>query len=240
MSAPVIEPAEKGESQLATRFAVQVKDRDVLEWTTVFGIESFTASVPKSMTDNSDADSDGWGSDFITQRKQTLALKLKSKLYDGEMDPGQKILLDASEADEIVPIDIRWFERNGGPVAKQSLVYVDYNDDGGNVTSEATATVNLSGQGKPEAIANPMGVGAVATISTALPASQGVGEWVELIGTGFNSITSITVGGVAVVDIAPISSTVVHIKLPAGSAGSAPIIVTKAAGPSVAKAYTRI
>jgi hypothetical protein len=88
-------------------------------------------------------------------------------------------------------------------------------------------------------------VGVVPTIATALPGSMGAGSWIELIGTGFTGVTlpaSVTVGGVVASAIATTATpdTNLMVKLPAGSAGSAPVIVTNAAGASAPKAYTRI
>jgi len=80
----------------------------------------------------------------------------------------------------------------------------------------------------------------VPTLTTALPGSMGEGSWVEVIGTGLGSTVSVTTGGVATPVFNIISGTKLHIKLPAGSAGSAPIIVTNAGGASSAKAYTRV
>lgn len=81
----------------------------------------------------------------------------------------------------------------------------------------------------------------VPTITTALPTAQAVGEIVHLIGTGFSAATGVTVGGVAVAagNFDAYSDTEMYITLPAGSAGSAPIIVTGPGGASSAKAYTR-
>ena len=79
----------------------------------------------------------------------------------------------------------------------------------------------------------------VPTLTTALPGSMAEGSWVEIIGTGLDSTVSVTTGGVATPVFNVISKTKLHIKLPAGSAGSAPIIVTNAGGASSAKAYTR-
>lgn len=82
---------------------------------------------------------------------------------------------------------------------------------------------------------------AVATIATALPASMGAGGIVRLTGTGFSTTTAVTVGGVPVLpgDIDVFSPVEMYITLPAGAAGSAPIIVTNAGGASTPKAYTR-
>lgn len=79
---------------------------------------------------------------------------------------------------------------------------------------------------------------AVPTIATALPGSMGTGSIIELIGTGFSTVTAVTVGAVAAT-FDYISPTILHVDIPAGSAGSAPIIVTNAGGASSPKAYTR-
>lgn len=89
-----------------------------------------------------------------------------------------------------------------------------------------------------EKIPSPV-VNSIATITTALPSAQAVGEVVTLVGTGFASATAITVGGVAAPLFDIVSDTKIYVTLPAGTAGSAPIIVTNPAGASVAKAYTR-
>lgn len=81
--------------------------------------------------------------------------------------------------------------------------------------------------------------GLVPTIDTALPASKGAGDIVKLVGTGLLGVTSITVGGVNAPTFDAANDTELFVTLPAGSAGSAPIIVTSPAGPSLAKAYTR-
>lgn len=75
-------------------------------------------------------------------------------------------------------------------------------------------------------------------ITSALPSGQAQGQVVNLVGTGFVGITGVTVGGVAA------SFTVndtkhMDVTLPAGSAGSAPIIVTGINGASNSQAYTR-
>lgn len=81
--------------------------------------------------------------------------------------------------------------------------------------------------------------GLVPTISTALPTAQAAGEIIRLVGTGFQAATAVTIGGVAATSFDAPNDTEMYVTLPAGSAGSAPVIVTGPAGPSTAKAYTR-
>lgn len=84
-------------------------------------------------------------------------------------------------------------------------------------------------------------VSLVPVINTVTPNAQTAGNPLTIRGKRFTGATAVTVGGVSVgagkftvVD----DETIVAV-VPAGSAGSAPVIVTNASGPSAAKPYTR-
>jgi hypothetical protein len=79
----------------------------------------------------------------------------------------------------------------------------------------------------------------VPIISTVLPSGAAAGELVTITGSGFTGATSVTVGGTEVADFTVINDGYIVASLPAGAAGSAPVIVTNAQGASTAKAYTR-
>jgi len=74
--------------------------------------------------------------------------------------------------------------------------------------------------------------------TTALPSGQGTGQVVNLVGTGYVGITGVTVGGTAA-SFTVTDTKHMSITLPAGSAGSAPIVVTGINGASGSTAYTR-
>lgn len=101
-------------------------------------------------------------------------------------------------------------------------------------------TITLTGKGPRTQIANPFtGWGAAApTILTALPSGAGTGDQVAITGTGFAGTTAVTVGGSAA-DFIVVGDATLVVVVPSGSAGSAPIIVTNATGPSASFAYTR-
>lgn len=244
MPAPDITPDVTGQSQLATRYAIQIKRQSTPTWDdevtapVLFGVQSFKFAVSRTKVDTSDADSNGWGADFTTQRKFALNLSLKSKLYNGQLDPGQQLLSDISNGVNVENIDVRWFLKSGGDDARQGVVDVDYTDNGGDVKTDAMAMVVLSGQGEPVEIENPLASAVVPTITTALPTLATVGEYVELVGTGFTGAITATMDGAAVTDIIKVSPTRLLIKVPATVAGAAAILVSNTAGPSVAKAYT--
>lgn len=81
----------------------------------------------------------------------------------------------------------------------------------------------------------------VPTITSVTPSAVSVGNEFTVFGTRFTGTTAVTVGGVSVGagKFNVISDGILGCVMPAGSAGSAPVIVTNATGASSAFAYTR-
>jgi hypothetical protein len=80
------------------------------------------------------------------------------------------------------------------------------------------------------------------TISTALPSAVAVGGAVAIVGTNFLGVTGVAgvkFGGVNATSYTVDSDTHITAIMPAGSAGSAPVIVTAGGVASDPKAYTR-
>lgn len=80
---------------------------------------------------------------------------------------------------------------------------------------------------------------AVPLIETATPTAAAATTTVALTGDRFTGTTGVTVGGVAGTNIVIHTDELLSFRMPAGGAGSAPIVVTNAAGASDPKAYTR-
>lgn len=89
-------------------------------------------------------------------------------------------------------------------------------------------------RGRPGSVATP------ATITSALPASQGAGQVVTIVGTGFVGATAVKFGAANAAMFVVESSTTIKAVLPQGSAGSAAVKVVKGAVESAAFAYTRV
>jgi hypothetical protein len=90
-------------------------------------------------------------------------------------------------------------------------------------------------------IVSPIAGDGLPTMESALPTAQIESKNIVVKGYGLGALVSATIGGVAVSSITQISGqdNVVVLEVPAGVAGSAPIIVVNAAGASAALAYTR-
>lgn len=110
--------------------------------------------------------------------------------------------------------------------------------NGTEITFAARRSPSLNNEHIGEWLILP-GSAAAPVVSSALPASATVGTTVTITGTGFGGTTGITFGAVAVTDFTVASATKIYAVMPAGSAGSAPVTVTTAAGASNALAYTR-
>lgn len=102
-------------------------------------------------------------------------------------------------------------------------------------------TITLTGKGPRVEIANPFaGWGAAApTILSVSPSGQGEDEQVLITGTGFNGTTDVDFGASPAVSFLVVSDASLTAVLPAGSAGSANVVVTNATGASDPFAYTR-
>ena len=98
--------------------------------------------------------------------------------------------------------------------------------------------LNSETTGKRFRFYHPGLITAAPVVTTALPSGQGTGQTVNLVGTGFVGVTGVTVGGVAA-SFSLTDTKHMSVVLPAGSAGSAPIVVTSTNGVSSSTAYTR-
>lgn len=80
---------------------------------------------------------------------------------------------------------------------------------------------------------------ALPVITSALPASAAAGAQITITGSHFTGTTAATIGGVSIPTRTIVNDATLVLLVPAGSAGSAPIIVTNATGASDAFPYTR-
>ncbi|ANP74539.1 hypothetical protein [Cryobacterium arcticum] len=99
----------------------------------------------------------------------------------------------------------------------------------------------LTSDGVVRQITSPINGSGIPVIASALPLNAVASANVYCRGYNVSAITAATIGGIAATSISQIPGepNIVVLEVPAGSAGSAPIIVTNAVGASTAYAYTR-
>jgi hypothetical protein len=137
---------------------------------------------------------------------------------------------------------IRYYDRNGGPEAYKGWAIVTWVPKGSGVTDLGTVTITLQGDGPLTPISNPGTAPAAPVISAVTPSGAAAGAQITISGSGFNgtiATTGVKVGGVNATGWTVLGDSTIVAIMPAGSAGSAPVVVTNAQGASNSFAYTR-
>ncbi|TYK47154.1 phage tail tube protein [Actinomadura decatromicini] len=154
--------APTGNEQLvptkASKYILQVRRVGVADWTNVRAMADFKPPVEPNMETDSDYDGEGWASETKTELKWSVEAKLIRKIgvTSGIYDPGQEILRAAStKFGQDGLVEVRWYDRNGGPEAYQGFVNVSWEPDGGDTKALDMVTAKLSGSGKRNDIVNP-------------------------------------------------------------------------------------
>jgi len=152
--------AEQLISTLARKFKVDVNTGTVGSpvWRQVRGIADLKPTIESNMEDDSDYGSNGWASEVKTQLKWALEIKLGRKIgvtTEAE-DLGQKTLREAStEFGSAGTVQVRWYDRDGGPEAYSGFASVGWAPEGGDAKALDIATATLSGNGARTDITNP-------------------------------------------------------------------------------------
>lgn len=128
-------------------------------WIPVRAIAEFTPNLDGKMEDDSDYDSDGYGSQTKTMLEWSLDLKLMRKvgIATSIADPGQEKLRLASEAFGTPGVvHVRWYDRTvGQPEAYEGYAEVMWQPEGGGTGALAAVKVKLAGKGARKTITNP-------------------------------------------------------------------------------------
>lgn len=129
-------------------------------WTKVRGLTKIAPGVESNSEDDSDFDSDGWGSDVVTQRKWKIECEGRRKRAANSetfvADPGQEAVRIAGELIGFGgTVHVRWYRRDGAPDAYEGYASVDYSGGGGAVNGLEPLSFTLMGQGARTSISNP-------------------------------------------------------------------------------------
>ncbi|MEV4806762.1 phage tail tube protein [Nonomuraea sp. NPDC049421] len=151
-------------SLLAKDWVLEVNTSGTAEtpvWTPVKGLTSMEFSLDAETEDDSDFDSNGWGSEVVTQRTWSLEIEGRRKRQTDSAsfvaDPGQEFLRQAGLVVGLTAnVDVRWYRKDGAPDAFRGTAAVQYGGGGGEVTDLEPFEVELTGQGEPEQIENPV------------------------------------------------------------------------------------
>lgn len=231
---------------LARKFRVDVTSDLTLSggWLELAAMQDFNYDVPPNLEDASAYDTAGFASFEKTFEEWTADVTAMRRLTGGVYDVGQELVRARSvgQFGDNCRVGMRWYDRNGGPEAYKGVAIVGYKRGQTGVKNLDSASIKFTGTDVPlQPITNPGTAATAPLIVSALPSAASVGNQVVITGASFIGTTGVTVGGVSVGagKFSIVSDGVLVITMPAGSAGSAPIIVTNGVGPSSSFPYTR-
>lgn len=185
------------------------------------------------------------GSDNATKYSESLAVTVNVEIVrDAATGNWQPALIDLYNASTQKGLankrNIQVYDLLGGPYAVQTQAAVGFAFSGNGWDDSKWATITLTGNGLPTWLpTNPVIVGIVAALSSALPTAATSTSTLTLQGSGFTGATAVTIGGTAGTNLKILSDSLMSFTVPSGSAGSAPIVVTNTNGASLPLPYTR-
>lgn len=238
MSSPVMTPTNQGVAVTAARWRLEIDTaydsnaatQSAATWIPVYGTTSMSAGdisyTEQNITDYDSVDASGvvWDSTVVTGASWTLTGSVYDKLYAGQQDPGQKAIQDASDLNKVC--HFRWFDRFGGK-AYSGYSRPKWMPQAGGPTDIATSNFELKGMGPRITITNPVVLAPDA--ASVSPTTAAAGATTTITGVRFTGVTGasgVKFGGVNATSYTVVSDTSITAVVPAGAAGSAPILVT--------------
>lgn len=225
---------------LARRYKQDVST-DGTTWVKLGGRSDFAPTETPTVVGADDYDSGGFNGFEKTMTGWQAVSKFQMPTTAGiPSDPGQ-MLLEATrfQFGDACRAYTRWYDRNGGTDAWSGRALIDWNQSKTGVPDIAEVTVTFKGDGPLARIANPYASTVAPIVTAATPSGAAAGSQVSIYGGGFLGATSVKFGAVSVVNPLIVSDSLIVAIMPAGSAGSAAVTVTTAAGTSNALPYTR-
>lgn len=232
---------------LERKFRVDVTADQTLTtgWLQVNGTSGADDDIAPNLEDSTAFDTQGFSTKEVTLYDWTLAQTFFRRIVVSTYDPGQELVrARRGQFGVAARIGVRWYDINGGPEAYSGIAIPTWKRASGSSKSLEIINVTYTGTDIPLNIniSNPAAGTVVPTILAVTPSGAGAAAAVLIQGVGFTGTTGAT--GVKFNAINATSYTVQNDNLitavmPAGSAGSAPVIVTNAIGASAAFPYTR-
>jgi len=228
---------------LARRFKQDVSV-DGSTWVPLGGRTDFAPTETPTTPSTANYDNSGFDSFEKTLTGWQVVSKFEMPTSAGvPSDPGQA-LLEATrfQFGDAARAYTRWYDKNGGTDAWSGRALIDWNQSKTTTTDVAEITCTFKGDGVLTRIANPYASPAVPVITSATPSGVAAAGQVTIYGAGFLgtvATTGVKFGGTNATSWVVLSDNVIVAVMPAGSAGSAAIVVTNAAGASSSFAYTR-
>lgn len=232
---------------LARKFRLDVTTDLTLAggFTQVNGLESFDPEINPTVVDTTAYDTSGFTTSEVTLYDWMVTATFFRRIVSTVYDPGQEILRACQGLfGTSARVGARWYDKNGGTEAYSGVALVTWKrtattaKDAEQIIATLTGTdiaLNIN-------ISNPIAGALVPVVTGVTPGSAAATNAIAIIGqyfTGTTGATHVTIGGVNATSYTVQSDNLITAVMPAGSAGSAPVIVTNVAGAGASFPYTR-
>lgn len=231
-------------SQLARRFKVDVST-DGVTWLPFLGIQDLAPKESPTIQSTTDFDTNGFETVEKTVTAWSLVAKIRHIITTGTPSPGQELARVAGQFQfgDAARLYVRWYDRNAGPEGWTGRAVIDWTPSKTAAADIEEITVTFRGDGTLTALTtNPSASAAVPVITSVTPSGVAAGGIIRIVGANFTTpvaTTGVKVGGVNATSWDFISDSLIEAVVPAGTAGSAPVVVTTTAGSNAGFAYTR-
>jgi hypothetical protein len=234
---------------LARRLAVDVTTDLTLAggWIPLKRIQDFDPNLTSNIEDSGTYDTNGKPSGEVTMVDGQPTVTWLQQVISAVRDPGQMIVLNTTaQFGDSARCGMRWYDKNGlaGPDNGSALVIPVLKRSATNYKNldAMTATCSITDGTLNVGISNPVAVASVPVLTGVSPSGAAVTTSIAIFGaffTGTTGAASVKVGGTNVTSYNVVNDNLITAVVPAGSAGSAPVIVTNPTGASAAFPYTR-
>lgn len=224
---------------LARRFKVDVSLTDG-NYIPFKGINDLSPKISPNNQAADDYDTDGWQGFEKTQQGAVLTIKALRKQTAGVFDAGQELVRGQQLGfGDAARVWARWYDRNGAPEAFKARFLVEWLPSKTGVADLDEVQVTLTADGVVSPISNPASAAAVPVIVSITPAGRTTDQIIVISGAYFTGATAVSIGGTAAEDFEVLGDGTLVATVPAGAAGSAPVVITTPQGASAGAAYTR-
>ncbi|UFS59472.1 phage tail tube protein [Subtercola endophyticus] len=228
---------------LARRYAVDVSS-DNTTWLRLAAVTDRNKQVSPNKIDSTTFDSNGWTNTEVTLQSWSLVTKVLRQPTAGVFDPAQELCrLTQGTFGDNIRLYVRTYDKFTGAEAQSGRAIVEWNEDKTGVPDLNSVAITFTGDGALTNLANiTVPAQPLPVLVSASPSGAGLNGLVTVIGqylTGPVVTTGVKIGGVNATSWNVVSDNAITFQVPAGSAGSAPILVTTAAGASNSLGYNR-
>lgn len=215
-------------------------------WVRVNGVSAFAPLNSPNVVDTTASDTSGYSTSEITLYDTTATMTFFRRQSAGVYDPGQELIRGVTKGKfgTAARIGVRWYDAAAGPETGMMVAIASWKRSNTGVKNAEMADITFTNTDSVPTFdfANPFAATAAPVITGASPAAASVGTVLSIVGVGFTGTTGathVTIGGSNATNYIVQNDNLITAVVPAGSAGSAALIVTNAVGASPSFAYTR-